>query len=144
VDAVEQGLGAELGGLSPLAEIASMVAGAVKASLYRAAIAAVKARGTLHRSCGHRPMQYSNNFVGQDLRAIKRRVKAKQSFRECRAAGRTIAKYEAIQMNRKGQARWVNACDVCQPSRFIDRLLELAACNLAAHSRSRRPPSPLS
>jgi transposase-like protein len=55
------------------------------------AIAAVKAEGTLRRRCRHRPVQYLNNIREQDHRAIKRRVKAKQSFREFRAALRTIA-----------------------------------------------------
>jgi IS6 family transposase len=57
-----------------------------KARLYGAAIAAVKAEGTLHRRCRHQPVQYLNNILEQDPRAIKRRVKAKQSFRELRAA----------------------------------------------------------
>ena len=44
----------------------------------------------------------------RDHRAIKRRVKAKQWFREFQAARRTIQGYEAIHMIRKGQARWVS------------------------------------
>jgi transposase-like protein len=67
-----------------------------------------------------------NNILGQDHRAIKRRVKAKQSFREFRAARRTIAGYEAMHMIRKGQARWVSD-DVRQQNRFIDQLFDLAA-----------------
>ena len=98
-----------------------------KASLYGSAIAAVKAEGTLRRRCRHRPVQYLNNILEQDHRAIKRRVKAKQSFREFRAAGRTIAGYEAIHMIRKGQARWVSSDDVRQQNRFIDQLFDLAA-----------------
>jgi len=54
----------------------------------------VKSEGILHRRCRHRPVQYLNNILEQDHRAIKRRVKAKQSFREFRAAGRTISGYE--------------------------------------------------
>jgi IS6 family transposase len=67
-----------------------------RARLCGAAIAAVKAQGTLRRRCRHRPVQYLNNILEQDHRAIKRRVKAKQSFREFQAARRTIAGYEAI------------------------------------------------
>jgi len=95
--------------------------------LYGSAIAAVKAEGTLRRRCRHRPVQYLNNILEQDHRAIKRRVKAKQSFREFRAAGRTIAGYEAIHMIRKGQARWLGDHDVRQQNRFIDQLFDLAA-----------------
>jgi transposase, IS6 family len=56
-----------------------------QARLYGAAIAAVKAEGTLRRRCRYRPVQYLNNSLEQDHRAIKRRVKAKQNFREFRA-----------------------------------------------------------
>jgi transposase-like protein len=98
-----------------------------KARLYGSAIATAKEEGTLRRRCRHRPVQYSNNILEQDHRAIKRRVNAKQSFREFRAAGRTIAGYEAIHMIRKGQARWVSDNDVRQQNRFIDQLFDLAA-----------------
>jgi transposase, IS6 family len=98
-----------------------------RARLYGSAIMAVKEDGTLRRRCRPRPVQYLNNIVEQDHRAIKRRVKAKQGFGESRAAGRTIAGYEAIHMLRKGQARWVSDNDVRQPNRFIDQLFALAA-----------------
>jgi transposase, IS6 family len=71
-------------------------------------------------------VQYLNNILEQDHRAIKRRVKAKQSFREFQAARRTIEGYEAIHMIRKGQARWVSD-DVRQQNQFIDQLFDLAA-----------------
>jgi transposase-like protein len=97
-----------------------------KACFYGSAIAAVKAEGALRRLCRHRPVQYLNNILEQDHRAIKRRVKAKQSFREFRAAGRPIAGYEAMHMIRKGQARWISD-DVCQQNQLIDQLFDLAA-----------------
>ena len=97
------------------------------ARLYGSAIAAVKAEGTLRRRCRHRPVQYLNNILEQDHRAIKRRVKAKQNFREFRAAQRTIEGYEAMHMIRKGQARWVSDAHVRQQNRFIDSLFDLAA-----------------
>ena len=98
-----------------------------QARLYGAAIAGVKVEGTLRRRCRHRPVQYLNNILEQDHRAIKRRVKAKQSFREFRAARRTIEGYEAMHMIRKGQARWVSDADVRQQNQFIDRRFDLAA-----------------
>jgi IS6 family transposase len=52
----------------------------------------------------NRPLQYFNNVLEQDHRAIKRRVRASQHFRSFWAAWRTIAGYEAIHMIRKGQA----------------------------------------
>ena len=52
-------------------------------------------------------MQYLNNVLEQDHRAIKRRINASQHFRSFWGAWRTIAGYEAIHMIRKGQAvRW--------------------------------------
>ena len=73
------------------------------APIYGAAIADIKKEGTLRRRCRHRPVQYLNNILEQDHRAIKRRVNAKQGFREFRAARRTIQGYEAMNMIRKGQ-----------------------------------------
>jgi IS6 family transposase len=98
-----------------------------KARLYRSAIAGVKGEGTLRRRCRHRPVQYLNNILEQDHRAIKRRVKAKQNFREFQATRRTIEGYEAMHMIRKGQARWVGGDDVGRQNHFIDRLFDLAA-----------------
>jgi transposase-like protein len=72
-------------------------------------------------------VQYLNNILEQDPRAIKRRVNAKQGFREFRAAQRTIQGYEAMHMIRKGQVRWVSGTDVRRQVQFINKLFELAA-----------------
>jgi IS6 family transposase len=64
----------------------------------------LKSVGTLEENCRHRPVQYLNNVLEQDHRAIKRRVRASQHFRSLWGAWRTIAGYEAIHMIRKGQA----------------------------------------
>ena len=48
-------------------------------------------------------MQYLNNVLEQDHRAIKRRVRASQHFRSFWGAWRTIAGYEAIHMIRKAK-----------------------------------------
>ena len=79
------------------------------------------------RRCRHRPVQYLYDFLEQGHRVIQRRVKAKQSFREFRAAQRTIAGYEAVHMIRKGQARWVSGNDVRKQNQFIDQLFDLPA-----------------
>ena len=79
-----------------------------QARLYGSAISGVKKEGLLRRRCRHRPVQYVNNILEQDHRAIKRRVKAKQGFREFQAARRTLQGYEAMHMIRKGQARWMS------------------------------------
>jgi transposase-like protein len=66
----------------------------------------LKDEGVLEENCQHRPVQYLNNVLEQDHRAIKRRVRASQHFRSFWGAWRTIAGYEAIHMIRKGQAWW--------------------------------------
>ena len=71
-------------------------------------------------------MQYLNNILEQDHRSIKRRVQAKQGFREFQAAGRTIQGYEAVNMIRKGQIRWVNGGDVLRQIRFIEKIFDVA------------------
>jgi transposase-like protein len=55
------------------------------APIYSSAIPDSKKEGTLRTRCRHRPVQYLNNILEQDHRAIKRRVNAKQGFREFQA-----------------------------------------------------------
>ena len=98
-----------------------------QARLYGSAIAGMKKEGILRRRCRHRPVQYVNNIVEQDHRAIKRRVNAKQGFREFQAARRTIQGYETMHMIRKGQARWVSGSDIRRQIHFIHKLFEVAA-----------------
>jgi transposase-like protein len=72
-------------------------------------------------------VQYLNNILKQDHRAIKRRVNAKQGFREFQAARRTIQGYEAMHIIHKGQVRWVSGDNVRGQVQFIKKLFELAA-----------------
>ncbi len=95
------------------------------APIYGSAIPDIKKEGTLRRRCRHRPVQYLNNILEQDHRAIKRRVKASQGFRDFQAAQRTIQGYEALHMIGKGQARWVSGSDIRRQNQFIDQLFEL-------------------
>jgi transposase-like protein len=97
------------------------------APIYSSAIPDTKKEGTPRNRCRHRPVQYLNNILEQDHRAIKRRVNAKQGFREFQAARRTIQGYEAVHMIRKGQARWVAGDDLLRQIQFIDSLFDLAA-----------------
>ena len=71
---------------------------------YPSALVRFKTEEALKENCRHRPVQYLNNVLEQDHRAIKRRVRASQHFRSFWAAWRTIAGYEAIHIIRKGQA----------------------------------------
>jgi transposase-like protein len=74
-------------------------------------------------------LQYRFNLERdkESRNAIKRRVNAKQGFREFQAARRTIQGYEAIHMIRKGQVRWVAGDDLLRQIQFIDNLFDLAA-----------------
>ena len=96
------------------------------APIYGSAIPEIKKDGTLRSRCRHLPVQYLNNILEQDHRAIKRRVQAKQGFREFKAAARTIQGYEAMNMIRKGQIRWMSGNDVLRQISFIKKLFDLA------------------
>ena len=56
---------------------------------YPPAIMRLKADGALEEDCRHRPVQYLNNVLEQDHRAIKRRIRASQYFRSFWGACRT-------------------------------------------------------
>jgi len=72
---------------------------------YPPAMMQLMAEEALEENCRHRPVQYLNNLLEKDHRAIKRGIRASQHFRSFRGAWHTIAGYEAIHMTRKGQAR---------------------------------------
>ena len=99
--AAERFLGKALGGEN---HPAPRVINTDKHAAYPPAIVELKADGALEENCTHRTVQYLNNVLEQDHRAIKRRVRASQHFRSFWGARRTIAGYEAIHMIRKGQA----------------------------------------
>ena len=95
-----------------------------KHAAYPPAIVELKADGVLEEKCRHRPVQYLNNVLEQDHRAIKRRVNASQGFRSFWAAWRTLAGYEVIHMIRKGQACWrevLQRFDSSEKSRFCSK-----------------------
>ena len=64
-------------------------------------------------------MQYLNNILEQDHRAIKRRVRASQGFRSFWGAYRTIQGYEVVHAIRKGQAKWVGVGQIVRQLEFI-------------------------
>ena len=70
-------------------------------------------------------MQYLNNILEQDHRAIKRRVRASQGFRSFWGAYRTIQGYEAVHVIRKGQVRWVGAGQIVRQLHFIAKLFQI-------------------
>ena len=99
-----------------------------QARLYGSAIAGVKKAGILRRRCRHRPVQYLNNIVEQDHRAIQTtRDSEAGPFGAFHAARRTIQGYEAMHMIRKGQARWVSGSDGRRQIQFINKLFGMVA-----------------
>jgi hypothetical protein len=68
-----------------------------------------------------------NNILEQDHRYVKKRVLASQWFRSVNGALNTIAGYEAMNIIRKGQIRWLSKTDTVGQIRFIERTLGLAA-----------------
>src|SRR6516164_5992022 len=74
---------------------------------YPQAIRELKPCGELSRRCRCRPSAYLNNVLEQDHRFLKRRMAASLWFRSVEGALRTIAGYEATNMIRKGQIRWL-------------------------------------
>jgi IS6 family transposase len=97
-----------------------------KCPSYPVAVEQLKQEGQLRRRCRLRPVQYLNNILEQDHRAIKRRVKASQGFRSLGGARRTIAGYEAVNMIRKGQARWVGKGEIVRQLCLIAAMFSLA------------------
>ena len=94
---------------------------------YAAAISELKESGELGPKCRCRPAPYLNNIIEQDHRFVKKRIAASQSFRSVEGALSTIAGYEAMNMIRKGQIRWLPKDDVVGQKRFVERLFGIAA-----------------
>jgi IS6 family transposase len=94
---------------------------------YPKVVTELKQEGKLGRRCHCRVCPYLNHIVEQDHRAIKRRVNASQGFRSFHGARRTIQGYEAVQMIRKGQVRWLPKGDVLGLLLFLNEILGLRA-----------------
>jgi IS6 family transposase len=94
---------------------------------YPPAIADLKASGELGRRCQCRSSPYLNNVLEQDHRFVRKRIVASLWFRSVEGALRTIAGYEAMNMIRKGQVRWLAKGDVVGQVRFIERTFGMAA-----------------
>jgi hypothetical protein len=58
---------------------------------------------------------------------VKKRITTSQGFRSAEGALSTIAGYEAMNIIRKGQIRWLPKGDVVGQKQFVERLLGIAA-----------------
>ena len=94
---------------------------------YPQAIAELNQTGELGRQCRCRPAPYLNNVLEQDHRFVKKRIAASLWFRSVDGALRTIEGYEAMNMIRKGQIRWLAKGDTVGQLRFIERVFGIAA-----------------
>jgi transposase-like protein len=94
---------------------------------YASAIAELKQEGELGSNCQCRPSPYLNNMIEQDHRFVKKRVVASQGFRSVTGALSTIAGYEAMNIIRKGQIRWLPKCDAAGQKRFVEHIFGIAA-----------------
>ena len=94
---------------------------------YAQAIRELKASGELGRRCRCRPSAYLNNVLEQDHRFLKRRMAASLWFRSVEGALRTIAGYEAMNMIRKGQIRWLAKGDITGQVHYIEQIFGIAA-----------------
>jgi IS6 family transposase len=94
---------------------------------YPATIEELKETGKLGRNCRCRPSPYLNNVIEQDHRFVKKRVVASQWFRSVDGALNTISGYEAMNIIRKGQVRWLPKGDIVGQMRFIERTFGIAA-----------------
>jgi transposase-like protein len=68
-----------------------------------------------------------HNIIEQDHRFVKKRVVASQGFRSADGALSCIAGYEAMNIIRKDQIRWLPKGDVIGQKRFIERIFGIAA-----------------
>ena len=94
---------------------------------YPSAIEQLKRSGELCSRCRCRRAPYLNNILEQDHRFVKKRISASLWFRSVDGAVRTIAGYEAMNMIRKGQVRWLPKGDVVGQMRFVEQIFGIAA-----------------
>jgi transposase, IS6 family len=94
---------------------------------YARAVTDLKASGTISRRCRLRQCKYLNNIVEQDHRNVKRRTWLAKGYGSLQTAWRTLRGIEAMEMVRKGRARWVAKDDVVGQAKFVSKLFGLAA-----------------
>jgi hypothetical protein len=91
------------------------------------AIAELQQSGELSRRCQCRPCPYLNDVLERDHHFVKKRLATSLWFRAVDGALCTIAGYEAMNVIRKGQVRWLAKNDIVGQVRFIERAFGIAA-----------------
>jgi len=98
-----------------------------KNAAYPPAIEALKLDKSLPETAETRQVRYLNNLVEQDHRFIKRRVKPGLGFGSFNTARRTLKRYEAMNMIRKGQIKDTDRGDVMGQISFIHEIFGVTA-----------------
>jgi transposase, IS6 family len=93
---------------------------------YPRAVTELKADETINPRCGLRQCRYLNNVVEQDHRNVKRRTWLAKGYGSLRTAWRVLRGIEAMEMVRKGRARWVPKGDAVGQVKFISSLFGIA------------------
>jgi transposase-like protein len=93
---------------------------------FPAAVEELKGEGTLPRRVRLRQCKYLNNVVEQDHRTVKKRTWLAKGYGSLVTAWRTLQGIEAVNMIRKGRARWVSREDCIEQATFIAELFGLA------------------
>jgi IS6 family transposase len=101
--------------------------GTDKHASYPEAFALSVKEKVLPPDCKLRRVQYLNNVIEQDHRAIRRRWRAMQCFRSYHTAERTLEGVEALHILRKGQVKRLDGRDAQGQARFVDGLFGVAA-----------------
>ena len=94
---------------------------------YPMAMEELKASGDPSPTCKYRRSPYLNNIIEQDHRFVKKRITASQGFRSFDGAMNAIAGYEAMNIIRKGQIRWLPKSDIVGQAKFIEQIFGMAA-----------------
>jgi transposase-like protein len=81
----------------------------------------------LPHDCKLRCVKYLNNFIEQDHRFIKKRVRACLDYRSFDTAERTLQRVEAVNMIRKGQVKRLSESDAQGQAKFVLSLFQIAA-----------------
>jgi transposase-like protein len=90
-------------------------------------VEALKAEGVLPRRVQLRQCKYLNNVVEPDHRTVKKRVWLAKGYGSFATAWRMLQGIEAVNMIRKGRARWVAKGDTIAQADFISALFGIAA-----------------
>jgi transposase-like protein len=90
-------------------------------------MAELKADGIINRRCHLRQCKYLNNIVEQDHRNVKRRTWLARGYGSLPTAWRILRGIEAMEMIRKGRAKWVAKGEVVGQVMFISNLFGITA-----------------